>query len=774
MSWLSEEWKEQLPNDAITHIQTLEDTLTSFKNEVTQYQFKTEALESQIENLKQKCEEYLKDTKSLEREKVDVDAALEKEVEQNKSLIAILNKKDDLIRDNSEVASKLNEKLSIANTENNRLQHELLVLQKQTEEQALASKEYNSKSIEAKGTNQQRIEELKYQLDIETKDKNQQQNLYERKLSDSLAETKHAKGEIEVLRKEIKSLEYHLSSLQKNNDKLQEFNNKDVAREENVSKGVGEYLGIHFRKFQSESQLIVDPEKNQLLKENKCLVEKIEELEGHVNMLERRGTEGMSRNHVGENKISKMATEEQTDSGLFMREDSMNTRSRLVNNSLRYDPSTTKEVLISRLERTEELKDEMCVQTSRIDDQKENKAVVEIYKDENHKLKDEITQMKDVYEKHMRICKPQAKRSIEKINPQTEIVIEELNKKLSEQEEDRQVLVRQLRQQESKYTEMNEAFRSLQQNNCSVQKLDELVDIILQKKNSSESMTSSNGDNLRQLQVDFAGKISLLQDEIAKKHQVTREKIRNYIDKALSGVASTSNHGTPKIKSSSYNSLVFDEWGANMGAKSSSMLKAGGSIHELEVMKSRIDNIQQSVYSHENEMRLVQDERNHLQEELVKMMELMKKKDEELGRLSCNYQNEKRKVEESDSCFKMEMNALKHEQLEIYEEFREMCENLKKKDIELLNKSKQMKLLSLEWREKEDALNEKLLKTQQEIDVLASEKSKLAKENTECTNEKNLLLNRLNNSIEQISLIYENLSRIEDMFYKAKAKGLYN
>jgi len=176
----------------------------------------------------------------------------------------------------------------------------------------------------------------------------------------------------------------------------------------------------------------------------------------------------MSRNNVGENKISKMATEEQTDSGLFMREDSMNTRSRLVNNSLRYDPSTTKEVLISRLERTEELKDEMGVQTSRIDDQKESKAVVEIYKDENHKLKDEITQMKDVYEKHMRICKPQAKRSIEKINPQTEIVIEELNKKLSEQEEDRQVLVRQLRQQESKYTEMNEAFRSLQQNTCSV------------------------------------------------------------------------------------------------------------------------------------------------------------------------------------------------------------------------------------------------------------------------------------------------------------------
>ena len=119
------------------------------------------------------------------------------------------------------------------------------------------------------------------------------------------------------------------------------------------------------------------------------------------------------------------------------------------------------------------------------------------------------------------------------------------------------------------------------------------------------------------------------------------------------------------------------------------------------------------------------------------------------------------------------MNALKHEQLEIYQEFREMCENLKKKDIELLNKSKQMKLMTTEWREKEDTLNEKILHSQERIDNLQSERNQLEKENSEISSENNALLTRLNNSEVYLRKHYDRLQVIEDMLYRAKAAGLY-
>jgi len=130
-------------------------------------------------------------------------------------------------------------------------------------------------------------------------------------------------------------------------------------------------------------------------------------------------------------------------------------------------------------------------------------------------------------------------------------------------------------------------------------------------------------------------------------------------------------------------------------------------------------------------------------------------------------------VNENDSCYRAEMEALKVEQLEIYKEFRDMCDNLKKKDIELLNKTKQTKLLNAEWRQKEDAMNERILALEKDACAVQTAKEHTENELKTTNRENEILMSRLQHSQDQLHAIFDNMSRIEDLMLKAKGNGLY-
>jgi len=119
------------------------------------------------------------------------------------------------------------------------------------------------------------------------------------------------------------------------------------------------------------------------------------------------------------------------------------------------------------------------------------------------------------------------------------------------------------------------------------------------------------------------------------------------------------------------------------------------------------------------------------------------------------------------------MEALKVEQLEIYKEFRDMCDNLKKKDIELLNKTKQTKLLNAEWRQKEDAMNERILALEKDACAVQTAKEHTENELKTTNRENEILMSRLQHSQDQLHAIFDNMSRIEDLMLKAKGNGLY-
>ena len=143
-------------------------------------------------------------------------------------------------------------------------------------------------------------------------------------------------------------------------------------------------------------------------------------------------------------------------------------------------------------------------------------------------------------------------------------------------------------------------------------------------------------------------------------------------------------------------------------------------------------------------------------------------------RISCLYELERQKVNDNASAYRAEMEALKVEQLEIYNEFRDMCDSLKKKDIELLNKNKQSKLLSAEWRQKEDTLHEQLLQSEKEAGEQRAGREETAAELRTQVKEKDMLVSRLMRAEEQLRVLHDSMSRVEEMLFKAKGDGLYH
>ena len=135
MSWLPEEWKNQIPHEALSHITSLETSLEKLNKEVSQYRFKTKSLESELDNIKKKHDEKLIEIQRLEREKSSILVRLEETQKNCKSTNQSLSLKENHIVD-------LNEEVNRLKTEAKQLQNTIERLQ--SENNRLAQKQSNT------------------------------------------------------------------------------------------------------------------------------------------------------------------------------------------------------------------------------------------------------------------------------------------------------------------------------------------------------------------------------------------------------------------------------------------------------------------------------------------------------------------------------------------------------------------------------------------------------------------------------------------------------
>ena len=200
-----------------------------------------------------------------------------------------------------------------------------------------------------------------------------------------------------------------------------------------------------------------------------------------------------------------------------------------------------------------------------------------------------------------------------------------------------------------------------------VSKLEDLVDVILQKKKSStrsdESLhrvtTSSSLVNLMtDREESIRGIVSTtlgsFNDESNADHQATRQTIKeatSQILEAINNVATCDHDSLMDVGNTQqqqqykpYNKSRYDNSSCcnnndnntyprtrNGGATPIATSSATASLEEVDTIRDRLDHLQQTICGRESDFRKIHKERDRIQQELVRMVELMKKKDEELG-----------------------------------------------------------------------------------------------------------------------------------------------
>ena len=97
MSWMSEEWKGQIPPEAISYIKELEGKFETTLKECKDYQLNLGTSENELEKCKQKCDRTLSDNNTLEREVNKLNAELEQLVEKLKGFQTASTNKDNVI-----------------------------------------------------------------------------------------------------------------------------------------------------------------------------------------------------------------------------------------------------------------------------------------------------------------------------------------------------------------------------------------------------------------------------------------------------------------------------------------------------------------------------------------------------------------------------------------------------------------------------------------------------------------------------------------------------
>lgn len=107
--------------------------------------------------------------------------------------------------------------------------------------------------------------------------------------------------------------------------------------------------------------------------------------------------------------------------------------------------------------------------------------------------------------------------------------------------------------------------------------------------------------------------------------RVTQHQHQQQQQKSCNDVLTCRNN---KIKNNNNNAYSKKR---NGGATPIATSSATASMEEVDMIRERLDHLQQTICGRENDFRKVNKERDRIQQELVRMVELMKKKDEELG-----------------------------------------------------------------------------------------------------------------------------------------------
>ena len=158
MSWLTEEWKEQLPAEATSYIQNLEEIVEKSKKELKEYQFKIQSLEVELENSKQKCEENIGEKNALERQINTLYAELEKEKEESKNHLTSKTSKENIICGLREEVDRLRSDLGEVKSTNSKLVGQLETLEVEQNQNDHRKNEDLDRLKELKVLNEQRLE----------------------------------------------------------------------------------------------------------------------------------------------------------------------------------------------------------------------------------------------------------------------------------------------------------------------------------------------------------------------------------------------------------------------------------------------------------------------------------------------------------------------------------------------------------------------------------------------------------------------------------------
>ena len=311
--------------------------------------------------------------------------------------------------------------------------------------------------------------------------------------------------------------------------------------------------------------------------------------------------------------------------------------------------SVNQEVIISRLEAAQ-LDTESYSTITQSKPLKTNieQGVSNACKEENVKLKQQITQMKEVYENHIKVCTNwSARKSLSSTSDHHESACaEEMRRKIIILEKTINDLESNLKYKERYCGELQQEVVRIKSTEISpnaVSKLEEFVDLIMKHKQQSASninctplSSSSFSIDTEVLKSVVSNSLHSLQDELIGENQTVRQTIKNSTKEILSAVQSIHAQNTRKLSSPIV--MKKDSRSVNVsGTRRSPCIvrsKAGiESIEEIEGIKDRIDNLQQLVFGRENEVRKIEMERDRLSDELIRMVDAMKKKDEECGYL---------------------------------------------------------------------------------------------------------------------------------------------
>jgi len=260
------------------------------------------------------------------------------------------------------------------------------------------------------------------------------------------------------------------------------------------------------------------------------------------------------------------------------------------------------------------------------------------------KLKEENSRMREVYESHMRVCTQNTTRLVRKSSSViSHSENEELKKKILMLECSQAEIERHLHEKAAECKQLHEEITKLKTSDMSeyaVNKLEDLVDVILQQKSSSSNClinaTSSSvisGIDTDSLKSIVTSSLSALQEELRLDHESTRERIKNSTHKILNEVQCFKHHlqedGCRPRKR-----VVLGHHQAPPPPLPPTVQPVAAmmnSIDEVELIRDRLDHLQQTIYGRESDFRKLHKDRDRVQGELVKLMELMKRKDEELG-----------------------------------------------------------------------------------------------------------------------------------------------